>query len=77
MEEKLKLNFGESLKQESYRSKGTMAQTEIWTYSILDENGNKVGSVVHTDHTALNGFKRTQSVEQRDMNGTIIVDITW
>lgn len=77
MEDRLKLNIGETLKQESFRSKGTMGQTDIWTYAILDANGNKVGSVVHTDHTALNGFKRTQSIEQRDVSGKIIVDVSW
>ncbi len=77
MEEKLKLNLGETLQQESHRSKGTMAETDIWTYLIIDHNGNKVGSVVHTDHTSIKGFHRTQSVEQRDSNGKIIVDLTW
>ncbi|MBF6651035.1 hypothetical protein [Methylobacter sp. BlB1] len=77
MKEKLKLNSGETLKQESHRSKGTMAETDIWTYSILDSNGNKVGSVVHTDHTSIKGFNRTQSVEQRDSDGKVIVDVSW
>ena len=54
-----------------------MAETDIWTYSIWDANGNKVGSVVYTDHTSIKGFSRTQSVEQRDANGKIVVDITW
>lgn len=77
MEDKLKLDQGETLKQESHRSKGTMAETDIWKYAILGANGDKVGSVVHTDHTAINGFRRTQSVEQRDANGKILVDETW
>lgn len=77
MKDKIKLNHGETLKQESHRSKGTMAETDIWTYSVLDSNGNKVGTVVHTDHTSIRGFNRTQSVEQRDVNGNIVVDVTW
>jgi len=77
MEDKLKLNTGDTLKQTNHRSKGTMGQTDIWSYDVLDSNQNKVGSVVHTDHTSLNGFQRTQSVEQRDVNGKIIVDISW
>ena len=77
MEDKLKLKPGEKLVQENHRSKGPMAETDIWTYSIIDENSNKVGSVVHTDHTSINGFKRTQSIVQKDQNGNIVVDISW
>jgi hypothetical protein len=77
LKDRIKLNSGETLKQESHRSKGTMAETDIWTYAVLDSSGNKVGSVVHKDHTSIKGFNRTQSVEQRDANGKIIVDITW
>jgi len=75
LKEKLKLNSGETLKQESHRSKGTMAETDIWTYSILDSNGNKVGSVVHTDHASIKGFNRTQPVEQRDSDGKVIAGL--
>ena len=77
MEDKLKLKQGEKLIKEGHRSKGPLAETDIWTYSIIDEQNNKVGSVIHTDHTSINGFKRTQSVEQKDKDGNIIVDISW
>lgn len=77
MKTKIKLNPGEKLKQESHRSKGTLSETDIWTYAILDAYDNKVGSVVHTDHTSIKGFQRTQSVEQRDSTGKIIVDVNW
>lgn len=77
MKEQLKLNPGESLVQESHRSKGTLAETDIWTYSIIDSKGNKVGTVVHTDHTSIKGLSRTQTVEQRDSVGKLVVDVTW
>ena len=77
MENRLKLNQGETLKRESSRSKGTMAEMDIYTYSILDASGEKVGSVKHTDHTAIRGFQRTQTLEQRNKLGDIIVDETW
>jgi hypothetical protein len=77
LKEKIKLNPGETLKQESHRSKGTLAETDIWTYAVLDANGNKVGSVVHTDHTSIKGCNRTQSDEQRDAKGNVIVDVSW
>ena len=77
MRTRIKLAPGETLKEESHRSKGSMSETDIWTYVIVDSNGNKVGSVVHTDHTAIKGFHRTQSIEQRDATGKIVVDVSW
>lgn len=77
MRSKIKLNSGEELKRESSRSKGSMAQTDIYTYSIINSKGDVVGTVVHEEHTALNGFKRTQHVTQTDKNGKIIVQESW
>ena len=77
MEDKLKLNPGETLKQTGHRSKGPLAETDIYTYSILNQTGEIVGTVTHTDHTAIKGFKRTQTVEQRDHGGNVIVDVSW
>ena len=51
MKSKLKLQAGDSLKLEGSRSKGTMGQTEIDTYSILNEKGEVVGSVEHEHMT--------------------------
>lgn len=45
MRTRIKLAPGETLKEESHRSKGSMSETDIWTYAIVDSNGNKVGSV--------------------------------
>ncbi len=77
MESKLKLNQGETLKQINHRSKGPLAETDIYTYSILNEDGEKVGAVTHTDHTAIKGFKRTQTIEQTDNLGNVIVSESW
>ena len=77
MESKLKLNPGDTLKQTSHRMKGPMQETDIYTYSILNENGEVVGTVTHTDHTAIKGFRRTQTVEQKDSSGTVIVSTSW
>lgn len=77
MRDRIKLNPGEELKLETSRSKGTMAETDIDTYSIINEAGEVVGSVVHTDHTSLRGFRRTQTVIQKDANGNIVVDEQW
>lgn len=77
MRSRIKLQQGESLKLESSRSKGTMGQTDIVAYSVVNENGEVVGSVEHEDHTSLNGFKRTQHVTQRDRSGRVIVQESW
>jgi hypothetical protein len=77
MEIKVKLNPGEKLQQESHHSKGTLSKIDIWTHHFIDSNGNKVGSVAHTDHTAIKGFQRTQAVEQRGVTNKLIVDISW
>lgn len=77
MESKLKLKEGESLRQTSHRSKGPLAETDIYTYSIINENGEVVGSVSHTDHTSIKGFRRTQTVEQIDQSGKVVVSESW
>lgn len=77
MEDKLKLNSGETLKRKGHRSKGSLAEMDIYTYDILNQAGEVVGIVTHTDHTAIKGFRRTQTVEQKDNNGNVIVDVAW
>jgi len=77
MESKLKLNEGETLNLKNHRMKGSLQETDIWSYDILNKNGETVGTVVHTDHTAIKGFLRTQSVEQRDISGKVMVYLSW
>jgi hypothetical protein len=77
MEDRLKLAPGQSLKLEGRREKGTMGQTEIYTYAVINSAGENVGSVVYTDHTALRGLGRTQSVVQKDTSGQVLVDVSW
>lgn len=77
MRTKIKLNPGEELKHETSRSKGTMGQTDITTYSIINSEGEILGTVIHEDHTSLNGFRRTQHVTQRDQSGKTIVQESW
>jgi hypothetical protein len=77
MRTKIKLNPGEELKHETSRSKGTMGQTDITTYSIINSEGEILGTVIHEDHTSLNGFRRTQHVTQRDQSGKTNVQESW
>ena len=77
MHEKIKLEIGEFLSIESRKTKGPLAETDIATYSIINTNGDKVGSVVHTEHTSIKGLNNTQRVEQRDINGVLVLDTRW
>jgi hypothetical protein len=77
MRTKIKLNPGEELKRESSRSKGTMGQTDIVTYSVINSEGDVVGKIIYEDRTALNGFRRTQHVTQTDQSGKKIVQESW
>ncbi len=78
METKIKLKPGERLKLVNSASKGMLAETDVFTYSVLDEHGQVVGSVLHADHTSIKApFRRTQSVVQRDASGAVVVDEQW
>lgn len=74
---KLRLNPGEILKSTGHRSKGPLAETDIYSYAIINESGVEVGSVEHTDHTSINGLKRSQHVIQKDSAGNVIVEMRW
>ena len=74
---KLVLKEGEVLEHVSHRMKGTLQEEDIDTYDILNASGEKVGSVTHTDHTAIRGFTRTQTIEQYNSEGKLVVDTRW
>lgn len=77
MRNKIILKDGEKLKLISNKSKGHMGQTEITTYSVVDEGGNIVGSVVHTDAFQINGLRHRNHVIQKDSSGNVLVDLNW
>ncbi len=77
MESKLKLNQGDTLKEVNHRSKGPLAETDIYTYSIINLAREVIGTVEHTDHTSIKGFRRSQNVIQRDAAGNVIVEEHW
>lgn len=54
-----------------------MGETDITDYQIIGSEGNVVGSVVYTDHTAVRGLTRTQTIEQRDQAGNTVVSESW
>lgn len=76
MQDKLLLNRGDKLVQVGFSIKGFLNKTDIKTYSIINENGLKVGTVIYQDKTSIFGG-RSQSIEQRDMQGYSVQDLTW
>ncbi len=74
---KLILQDGDTLIREDHRTKGPLGETEIDTYAVLNVSGEKVGTVVHTEHTAIKGFARTQTIEQVDLDGKSLRSARW
>lgn len=77
METKILLKSGETLKLLGERTKGPLEETEIRSWEIVNEAGVKTGSVEYTDHTSINGLKRSQHVVQKDSAGNVIIDVRW
>ena len=77
IDSKVKLAPGETLKEESFRSKGFIGETDIATYSVVDSAGNIVGTVEHTQHTTVRGLRVTNTLVQWDSQGNILVDTRW
>lgn len=74
---KVILNPGESLQLDDSRCEGFMQETDVYDCSVIDANGEIVGKVTASDHTAVRGFRRTISVKQTNASGQIVVDESW
>ena len=77
IEEKIKLEQGESIRRDGSHSKGFMGETDVTNYSILDASGDVVGSVEHIEHMAVKGFRVTNSLTQRDSQGKVVTTTNW
>lgn len=77
METRIRLSPGETLKPTGHRSKGPLEETDIYSYAIINEDGIEIGSIEHTDHTLINGLKRSQRVVQKDSAGNVVVEARW
>lgn len=77
MQDRLKLGHGDTLKQVRTREVGFMGDTDITDFVILDSEGNVVGRVEFSEHVAVNGFRRTNTVVQKDAQGNTIVSESW
>lgn len=65
------------LRSEGVRVGGFLAEEDIESYSIIDENGKFTGSITVRDHTAVKGFRRTIGIIQRDEFGKVVLDKTY
>lgn len=77
MQSRIHLNPSEIIKLTGQRTEGPQAETEIYSYAVVNEAGEEVGSVEYTDHTSLNGLRRSRYVVQRDRAGNVIVEERW
>lgn len=77
MQEKLKLAKGETVAFVSSRSRGFASETDVSEYNVLDADGEVIGTVVFTEHTAVRGFRVTNTVVQKDAQGNVLVSETW
>lgn len=77
MRDRLKLEEGHTVKLVKSREIGFMGETDVSDFEILDANGNVVGSVELSEHTAVKGFRKTNRVVQRDAQGNTVVSETW
>ena len=77
MLDKLQLKPGETLRLEKTRTVGSHGQTDIETYSVINEQGEVVGTVIYTDTITINGLKKRQTLLHKDLNDKTVLDIRW
>lgn len=75
--DKLILSDGQAVVHKEHKFKGSLQETDIDTYDVVDQDGVKVGDLEVVDHTAVRGFARTVSVRQRDAAGRVLVETSW
>ncbi len=76
MKEKLILNHGDKLVQIDFDFQGGLSKVNTKIFSIVNEKGIKVGTVIYKDQTSIFG-ERSQTVDQRDLQGRSVVDVSW
>jgi len=75
--EKLALKDDERLEHTGSRMKGSMEETDVDTYDVINAEGVKVGSVIVEDHMSIRGFARRISLCHMDVDGSIIFQKRW
>lgn len=74
---KLVLQDGDTVVHVKSRTKGPLEETEIDTYDVLNALGERIGSVIYTEHIAIKGFARTYLIEQFDLAGKSLRNARW
>lgn len=75
--QKLKLEEGETLRLDNKYEKGNLGQEEVELHSVIDQQGQVVGSVQYTDQTNIKApFRQSFHLVQRKA-GTTLVDERW
>lgn len=77
MRDKLKLEVGQTVKFVKSREIGFRGETDVSEYNVLDANGHVVGTVELSEHIAVRGFRKTNTVVQKDAQGNTLVSETW
>lgn len=77
MRDKLKLEAGQTVKLVKSREIGFRGETDVSEYNVLDADGQVVGTVELSEHIAVRGFRKTNTVVQKDAQGNTVVSETW
>lgn len=59
------------------REVGFMGDTDVTDFEILDAGATLQGRVELSEHIAVNGFRRTNTVIQKDAQGNTVVAESW
>ncbi len=75
--EQLQLKHGETLRLDSSRETGPLANIDITNYSVLDAQGNVIGKVEYIEDMAIKGFKVTHKAVRTDLEGKTVLQKFW
>lgn len=77
-EKRLNLKPNESLRKDRSYEKGSLGQTEVELYSVLDEHGVVVGTVEYKVHITIKApHRRSHSLRHSDNSGKVVLADTW
>ncbi len=75
---KLKLSECETLRLDRKYERGNLGQEEVELYSVLNPEGQVMGSVQYIDHTSIKApFRQSFHLVQRHKDGMTLVDGRW
>jgi len=77
VESKAKLSEGESLKFKGSKSEGSLQETDVYEYSIINASGVEVGLAVHKHITDQKTLTSVNTFVQKDSDGKVINEERW